>query len=131
MFLHINAHNGLAVYDQIVRQTKFAVADGALRPGELVPSVREVARELAINPNTVARAYRQLQDDGVLEPVRGTGLAVTASARRHCQIERMRLIRVRLRAVLDEAVQSGLAPEEIDQLVRAESLAAQRHRQKG
>ena len=52
-----------------------------LRTGEMVPSVRELARELAINPNTVARAYRQLQDDGVLETVRGTGLSITSAAR--------------------------------------------------
>ena len=130
MFLQIDAHNGLAVYDQIVRQVKFAVADGAVRAGELVPSVREVARELAINPNTVARAYRELQNDGVLEPVRGTGLAVTPAARRHCQAERAKLIRARLRAVLEEAVQSGLDPAEIEQLVRTELLAAQRTKQK-
>ena len=67
MFLHIDPHNGLAIYDQIVRQIKFAVAGGVVRSGELVPSVRELARELAINPNTIARAYRQLQDDRVLE----------------------------------------------------------------
>lgn len=93
MFLQIDAHNGLAVYEQIVRQIKFAVADGALAAGELIPSVREMARELAINPNTVARAYRQLQGDGVIEAVRGTGLAVAASARRQCQNERTKLIR--------------------------------------
>lgn len=130
MFLQIDAHNGLAVYDQIVRQIKFAVADGALAAGELIPSVREMARELAINPNTVARAYRQLQDDGVIEPVRGTGLAVAPSARRQCQAERTRLIRIRLRTVLEEAVSSGLEPQEIEQLFRAESIAARRVKQK-
>lgn len=130
MFFQIDVHNGLAVYDQIVRQVKFAVADGALRVGELIPSVREVARELAVNPNTVARAYRQLQDEGVLEAVRGTGLAVTTAARRQCQFERTKLIRARLRAVLDEAVQSGLEQTEIEQLVRAESLAARKTKQK-
>jgi GntR family transcriptional regulator len=83
MLLHVDAGNGLAVYDQIVRQVKFAVADGVLRSGELVPSVRELARDLAINPNTVARAYRELQNDGVLETVRGTGLSVSPAARRH------------------------------------------------
>ena len=72
----------LAIYDQVVRQIKFAVAGGVLKEGELVPSVRELARELTINPNTVARAYRQLQDDGVLTSVRGTGLAVAAGAGR-------------------------------------------------
>ena len=130
MFLQIDAHNGLAVYDQIVRQVKFAVADGAIAPGELVPSVRELARELTINPNTVARAYRQLQDDGVLAAVRGTGLAVADSARRLCQTERTKLIRARLRMVLDEAANSGLDPHEIEQLVRAESIAARRGKQK-
>jgi GntR family transcriptional regulator len=130
MFLQIDAHNGLAVYDQIVRQIKFAVADGVLAAGELIPSVREMARELAINPNTVARAYRQLQDDGVLEAVRGTGLAVAGSARRQCQHERTKLIRSRLRTVLEEAVSSGLEPQEIEQLVRAESIAARRNKQK-
>ena len=118
----------MAVYDQIVRQVKFAVADGAVAAGELVPSVRELARELAINPNTVARAYRQLQDDGVLEAVRGTGLAVAAAARRQCQVERTKLIRARLRLVLAEAVHSGLDAQEIEQLVRAESAAARRNK---
>jgi GntR family transcriptional regulator len=130
VFLQVNVDNGLAVYDQIVRQVKFAVADGALVAGELVPSVRELARDLAINPNTVARAYRQLQDDGVLEVVRGTGLAVADAARRHCQIERTKLIRARLRMVLEEATLSGLEPNEIEQLVRAESIAARRGKQK-
>lgn len=130
MFLTIDAHNGLAVYDQIVRQVKFVIADGVLSAGELVPSVRELARELAINPNTVARAYRQLQDDGVLETVRGTGLAVASNARRHCQAERTKLIRARLKLVLEEAASSGLDPSEIEQLVRNETAALRRHKQK-
>lgn len=120
MLFHIDAHNGLAVYDQIVRQVKFAVADGAVRSGEMVPSVRELARELAINPNTVARAYRELQDDGVLETVRGTGLAVAANARRQCQAERAKLIRARLKLVLDEAQHSGLEIHEIETLIATE-----------
>ena len=81
MFLNINPSNGIAIYDQIVRQVKFAVAQGAVKPGNLVPSVREMARELAINPNTVARAYQQLQADRVLEQVRGMGLEVAAEPR--------------------------------------------------
>lgn len=126
MFFSIDAHNGLAVYDQIVRQVKFAVADGAIVAGELIPSVRELARELAINPNTVARAYRQLQEDDVLEPVRGTGLAVASAARRQCQAERTKLIRARLKLVLEEAATSGLDNAEIEQLVRAEIATLRR-----
>lgn len=130
MLFHIDAHNGLAVYDQIVRQVKFAVADGAVRSGELVPSVRELARELAINPNTVARAYRELQDDGVLETVRGTGLAVAANARRQCQSERAKLIRARLKLVLDEAQHSGLEVTEIESLITSELEAVRRKSRK-
>lgn len=120
MFFHIDAHNGLAVYDQIVRQIKFAIADGALEAGSLIPSVRELARELAINPNTVARAYRQLQDEGVLEAVRGTGLAVAPGARKGCRTERKQLIRSRLRDVLVEAHHGGLTTDQISTLFRAE-----------
>lgn len=120
MFFHIDAHNGLAVYDQIVRQMKFSVADGALAPGEMVPSVRELARELTINPNTVARAYRQLQDDQVLEPVRGTGLVVTSGAQKTCQTERSQLIKARLRDVLVEAHHGGLDSEQIRELFETE-----------
>ena len=130
MFLHIDVRNGLAVYDQIVRQIKFAVADGVMRTGELVPSVRELARELAINPNTVARAYRQLQDDGVLETVRGTGLAIASAARRPCQAERTKLIRSRIRLVLDEALHSGLEVNEIESLLRDELTSARKQRSK-
>jgi DNA-binding transcriptional regulator YhcF (GntR family) len=130
MFVHVDVRNGLAVYDQIVRQVKFAVADGALRTGDLVPSVRELARELAINPNTVARAYRQLQDDGVVEPVRGTGLSIAAAARRQCQSERTKLIRSRLRMVLEEAFHSGLDEREIESLMHDELASARRSKNK-
>jgi GntR family transcriptional regulator len=120
MFFHIDPHNGLAIYDQIVRQMKFAVADGVLRTGELVPSVRELARDLAINPNTIARAYRQLQDDRVLQTVRGTGLEVATGAAERCRNERLKLIRARVRQVLAEAKQSKLDARELRQLIEKE-----------
>jgi len=120
MFLAIDPHNGLAIYDQIVRQVKFAIAAGAIRPGELVPSVREMAKAVAVNPNTVARAYRELQAEGVLENLRGTGLAVTESAPQYCRQQRVELIRQRLRLVLREAIQSKLRPAEIRQLASEE-----------
>lgn len=113
MFFQIDPANGLAIYEQVIRQVKFAVADELVKPGDLVPSVREVARELAINPNTVARAYRELQTDRVLESVRGTGLAVASGAAKRCRAERVKLIRARLEQVLLEAVQSGLSRAEL------------------
>jgi GntR family transcriptional regulator len=120
MFFQIDPHNGLAIYDQIVRQIKFAVAGGVLKSGEMIQSVRELARELAINPNTIARAYRQLQSDGVLEPVRGTGLEVATGAAERCRSERLKLIRARLRQVLVEAKQSRLEPQALRDLIEKE-----------
>jgi GntR family transcriptional regulator len=126
MFLHIDPHNGLAIYDQIVRQIKFAVAGGALKSGELIPSVRELARELAINPNTIARAYRQLQDDNVLQSVRGTGLEVATGAAERCRSERLKLIRTRLRQVMTEAKQSRIDLRGLRELVEKELAAIEK-----
>jgi GntR family transcriptional regulator len=120
MFLQIDFQNGLPIYEQVVRQVKFAVASEDFKEGELVPSVREIARELALNPNTVARAFRQLQIDGVLEPVRGTGLAVASGAAERCRKERVELIRSRLMQVLSEAMQSRLDPDDLRALVERE-----------
>ena len=126
MFLYIDPSNGLAIYDQVVRQVKFAVAQGAVKPGNLIPSVREMARELAINPNTVARAYQQLQADGVLEQVRGMGLEVAADAVKQCKSERHKMIQDRIRQVLVEAKQSGLEEDELRQIIEKQLTSALR-----
>ena len=123
MFFRIDFSNGVAIYEQVARQVKFAVAGAALKAGEMVPSVRELARELAINPNTVARAYRQLQADGVLESVRGMGLQVAAGAEGQCRDERVKLIRQRLQQVLVEAKQSRLEAGQLRALVEGELAA--------
>jgi GntR family transcriptional regulator len=126
MFFAIEFSDGLAIYEQIVRQVKYAVAGGALKPGELVPSVRELARELAINPNTVARAYRELQGDRVLDTVRGTGLEVASGAAERCRNERIKLIRARLKQVLAEAKRSGLDGADLRALVDKELSAIEK-----
>lgn len=120
MILEIDTSNGLAIYEQVVRQLKFAVASGKLRRGELVPSVRELSKQLAINPNTVSRAYRQLQDEDVLESIRGLGMQVRPGAEKRCRSDRKKLIAARLEAVLAEARNSGLLRDEVRKLVEKE-----------
>jgi len=117
MLFRIDASNGLPIYDQISRQMKFAIAHGAIRSGELVPSVRELALRVAVNPNTVARAYRDLQVDGVLEPLRGEGLRVTQKAVEACRRDRQTLLKERLRGAIAECRLSGLDTPEIRGLV--------------
>lgn len=120
MLISVDPQNGLAIYDQIVRQIKFAIASEAVLPGEMVPSVRELAKQVAVNPNTVSRAYRELQGEDVLETVRGMGLAVTKAAPKRCRTDRLTMISERLRGVLTEAQHSQLELDEIRQLTEAE-----------
>ena len=117
MFFEINPTNGVAIFEQIARQVKYAVANGALRAGDLIPSVRELATTLAVNPNTVARAYRDLQADGFLEPLRGEGLRVTRQALERSRKHRTKLLHDRIRMVVVEAKQSGITEEEFYALV--------------
>jgi GntR family transcriptional regulator len=113
VFLKIEPDNGIAIYDQIVRQVKYAVAEGTLTPGQLVPSVRELARQITVNPNTIQRAYQQLQDDQVLETIRGRGLAVCRGAVKQCVHDRQELLRNRLEQVIQEGLRSGLESEQL------------------
>ena len=120
MICKIDINNGIPIYEQISRQVKFAIANGSLLVGEHVPSVREMATSAAVNVNTVARAYRDLQAQGVLVSIRGTGLAVASDAPEKCRHERLEMIRERLRYIMREAIQNGVTSEEIHALVRSE-----------
>lgn len=138
MFFTIDPDNGLAIYDQILRQVKFAVASGALQAGQRVPSLQELSAQLALNPNTVARAYRELQTEGILEMVRGVGLEISSKAAKRCQQERDAMIRERLRSVLAEARQSqfddaelrSMFNEELASLSEAPQVAASKTRKR-
>ncbi len=113
MQLSIEPDNGLPIYEQLVRQVKFAVAEGIVIPGQVIPSVRELARQLAINPNTVQRAFQQLQDEQVLQALRGRGMAVCADAKRRCVSDRQTLLAERLATVVEEALRGGLEPPQL------------------
>jgi GntR family transcriptional regulator len=120
MICHVDASNGIPIYEQIVRQVKFAIANGSLLVGEHIPSVREMATTAAVNVNTVARAYRDLQSEGILISIRGTGLAVAIGAVEKCRGDRLEMIRERLLHILREAVQNGITSKEVQELVRSE-----------
>lgn len=91
--LHVAPSSPEPIYRQIVEQVRRMVSAGQLRRGETLPSVREVAAAHAINPMTVSRAYSQLEAEGVLERLRGKGMAVAAQARAvRADGERLRLL---------------------------------------
>ena len=117
MFFTIDPCSGVAIYEQIVRQVKFAIAEQTLRSGQLLPSVRQLAMQIAVNPNTVARAYQDLQTEDIIEPLRGRGVVVCAGALDRCRKQRKSIIAARLTEVLTEALHGGLSSEEIRDLV--------------
>jgi GntR family transcriptional regulator len=117
MFFSIDPNNGVAIYEQIVRQVKFAIAQGTLLPGQLLPSVRVLSQKLAINPNTIARAFQQLQVDGAVESLRGRGLVVTPNAKDACKLARRTILEDRLRGVITEALHGGLTAKELRKIV--------------
>ena len=80
MFVQLNFRSGVPVYLQVAQQVKAAAASGALRPGDALPSVRALAEELRINRNTAAKAYAELEAEGVLELRQGSGCFLKANA---------------------------------------------------
>jgi len=119
MFFSIDPSGGVAIYEQIIRQIKFAIAEQTLRPGQLLPSVRGLSHQIAVNPNTVARAYQQLQSDGILESLRGRGLVVCNGAASRCHTFRQSLMSGRIGTVIDEALHGGLNEADVRQIVDA------------
>ena len=120
ILLDLNTADERPIYGQIADGVKFAVAGGALRPGDLVPSVRELSKQLVVNPNTVARAYRDLQVEGLLETVRGMGLQVAEGASARCREARREIVRQRIRGALEEARRSQMPPSEIEAILYEE-----------
>ena len=120
MFFLIQQDGGIPIYEQIVAQVIYGVAAGSLEPGTLIPSVRELAERLLVHPNTVARAFQELERAGVVTARRGRGMEVTADAPAACRARRQELVRNRIRAALREAAGSALSSEDIRDLVEHE-----------
>src|SRR4051794_5589372 len=76
--LSIDLHSGVPVYRQLIDQVRGGIAAGSLRPGDQLPTVRQLAVDLAINPNTVMRGYRELELGGLLETHQGTGTFISS-----------------------------------------------------
>ena len=120
ILLDLSSADSRPIYGQIADRVRFAVAAGVLRPGDLVPSVRELSKQLVVNPNTVARAYRELQGEGLIEPVRGTGLQVAEGADDRCRRARTEFVRARLRSTIEEVRRTELDPAEIETILDEE-----------
>ena len=113
MHLHISPNDGVPIYLQIVNQVKYLVASGRLEAGAEIPPIRVLAERLLVNPNTVARAYRELETAGVVVKRRTAGTFVSDLGSPLAKRERTKIVTGRIDALLAEARQMNFTLEEI------------------
>jgi GntR family transcriptional regulator len=116
--LHISANDGVPIYLQIVNQVKYLVASGRLAPGAEMPPIRVLAEQLLINPNTVARAYRELELAGIVTKRRTAGTFVSDAGSPLARRERVKILTERIDALLAEAQQMNFTLEDLIELLR-------------
>lgn len=116
MWLDIDPRSSTPIYAQLVQGVKEAVARGLLQPGDRMPTVRELASQLMINPNTIAKAYQRLEQEGIIETMRSRGTFVAAaSVHLNAEQGRKRIAEL-IQAMLVEAYHLGISNEEMQRL---------------
>ncbi len=123
MQLHLSPNDGVPIYLQIVNQVKYLIAAGRLEPGEELPPIRVLAEQLVINPNTVARAYRELEVAGLVTKRRTAGTYVSDAGSPLARRERVKILTERIDALLAEARQLGVDLEQILELIQQRDRA--------
>jgi GntR family transcriptional regulator len=121
MLFRPNPSSGVPIYLQLMEQVKHQVETGAIRPGEQLPGIRPLAEQLVINPNTVAKAYRELEHAGIVELRQGAGAFIAASAAGKPGTDsRMRGAQTLVAQAIEKLRARGVSDEEIRRLVEAE-----------
>ena len=120
MLLPPNPSLGVPIYLQLMEQVKHAIETGALRPGEQLPGMRPLAEELVMNPNTVAKAYRELEHEGIIELRHGAGAFVAQQPRARKRADTLRAAQPLVAGIVERLRARGLSDEEIRRLFEAE-----------
>ena len=122
MDIAINLADGVPIYRQIVNQVKYLVASGLLQPGEELPPIRTLALQLKVTPNTIVKAYGELETAGVIHKRQGSGTFVSEGRPQQVALrERRRVIEQRIDGLLAEAHQLNFTPDDILRMVRERS----------
>jgi len=118
MQVRISDHDGVPIYVQLVRQIKYLISSGRLKAGEQLPPVRKLAEQLLVNPNTVARAYRELENEGLVTSRQGSGVFVAEGVSPLARREQNRILLDRIDMLLTEARQMKVDLETVVKLIR-------------
>jgi GntR family transcriptional regulator len=130
MDITINVADGVPIYRQIVNQIRYLVASGLLQPGEELPAIRTLALQLEVTPNTVVKAYDELESAGVLRKRRGAGTFVSEGPSPLADRERTRIIEQRVDALLAEGYQLDFTAEQLLTMFRERQFALARGSEK-
>jgi GntR family transcriptional regulator len=114
----LDLHSGMPVYRQIMDQVRGGIAAGALTPGDQLPTVRQLAVDLEINPNTVVRAYRELEFGGLIETHQGTGTFISAQKMKRADAQRERQLAQIVGDCVSRAGAAGFTIEELIEELR-------------
>lgn len=128
ILLKPNPSSGVPIYLQLMEQVRHAIETGALKPGEQLPSIRPLAEELVMNPNTVAKAYRELEHEGVIELRQGAGAFVSNKAPTQQEAERLQAAQALVAQGIQRLRARGITDEEIRRLIEAELARNQEER---
>ena len=118
MQIHISANDGVPIYLQIVNQVKYLVACGRLAASEELPPIRVLAEQLLVNPNTIARAYMELEREGIVTKRHGSGTYVSDAGSPLARKERMKILSERADALLAEAHHLNVDLESVIDLLK-------------
>jgi len=122
--ISINLTDGVSIYRQIVNQVKYLVASGLLQPGEELPPIRTLALQLKVTPNTIVKAYGELESSGVIQKRQGSGTFVSEGRPQQVALrERRRVIEQRIDALLAEAHQLNFTADDSLRMVRERKAA--------
>jgi GntR family transcriptional regulator len=120
--IHISSADGIPIYLQVVSQVKYLIASGRLKAGDELPPIRGLAEKLVVNPNTIARAYRELEIAGLVEKRSTSGTYVSEQGSPLARRERVKILTDRIDQLLSEASHMGIAFEDILKLLRQRNL---------
>ena len=120
MIVKPNPSSGVPIYLQLMEQVKHAIESGALHSGDQLPGIRPLAEELVINANTVAKAYRELEHEGVIELRHGAGAFVSGKARAPKAADKFRAAQALVAGTVERLRAQGLSDEEIRRLFEAQ-----------
>jgi GntR family transcriptional regulator len=116
----VNATSTQPLYLQLTQQIRHAIDTGVLQPGDSVPGIRTLAEQLVVSPNTIVKAYSELEHEGLLEMRQGSGAFVAGRKATKAKSDRVRQAQERVRAVVERLQSDGFSEDEIQRLVEAE-----------